>query len=424
MNNSINICNRCDQEITQSRKYHNYNYHTDEVFIGESLLSVKRSDEGFICPVCESILNTTMGFKHHSNHHNLNFRISKKRVNDEDTDYSSEFSESEEFEISEISKDLLAHHIPPSALSLDNSSNPQKKKLKLTNSETVLASSDSLTADNQTKADKIMLAKLGCWVPLIYNRGNQQYGVLASPSSASLLLQDSQEPGTWESPIPDGETCSTSLVKTDGDSLIAHIKSTCKASRKLSITCHIELSQKHVHILNQDWLEYPQLRFCGSQLLAGAIIIEKQTSMLVNTVEPYARDPLPDAHYERSPTKSSFPTEPGIYGHIRICLLDSPDGKKLVLGTRVCNFLVTSSMRLDVNSCNISPSTTHFTPSDESRIFLDNSSIQFVTEMIENPDINECQVMPVLNQLRQGVVINSFTPFISTYNHLDISFTR
>lgn len=167
-----------------------------------------------------------MGFKHHSNHHNLNFRISKKRVNDEDTDYSSEFSESEEFEISEISKDLLAHHIPPSTLSLDNSSNPQKKKLKLTNSETVLASSDSLTADNQTKADKIMLAKLGCWVPLIYNRGNQQYGVLASPSSASLLLQDSQEPGIWESPIPDGETCSTSLVKTDGDSLIAHIKST------------------------------------------------------------------------------------------------------------------------------------------------------------------------------------------------------
>ncbi|GAA5809006.1 hypothetical protein MFLAVUS_002407 [Mucor flavus] len=148
------------------------------------------------------------------------------RVNDEDIDYSHEFNESEEFEISEILKDLLLNHIPPSSLSLDNASNSQKKKLKLTNSETILASSDTLTAGNQTKSDKITIAKLGRWVPLIYNRGNQQYGVLASPSSASLLLQDSQESGTLESPIPDGKTCSTSLVKTDGDNLIAHIKST------------------------------------------------------------------------------------------------------------------------------------------------------------------------------------------------------
>ncbi|KAG1033701.1 hypothetical protein G6F43_013530 [Rhizopus delemar] len=88
-------------------------------------------------------------------------------------------------------------------------------------------------------------------------------------------------------------------------------------------------------VLLDDLDLYSQLRFCGSQLLAGAIIIEKQTSILVNTVGLYARDPLLDTHYERSPTKSYFPTEPVIYGHIRICLLDSPDGKKLVLGTRV-----------------------------------------------------------------------------------------
>ncbi|CEG81075.1 hypothetical protein RMATCC62417_15317 [Rhizopus microsporus] len=102
---------------------------------------------------------------------------------------------------------------------------------------------------------------------------NQQYGTLTSPSSVSLLLQDSQEPGTRERSIPDGETCAASLVKADGDGLIAHIKSTCKASRKLFTTYHVKLSQKHVKILNQDWLEYPQLRLCGSQLLAGAITV-------------------------------------------------------------------------------------------------------------------------------------------------------
>lgn len=71
----------------------------------------------------------------------------------------------------------------------------------------------------------------GRWVPLIYNSGNRQYGVLASTSLASLLLQDFQEPITRESPTPDGETCFTSSVKTDSDNLIAYIKSTwCNGS--------------------------------------------------------------------------------------------------------------------------------------------------------------------------------------------------
>lgn len=168
-----------------------------------------------------------------------------------------------------------------------------------------------------------------------------------------------------------------------------------------------------IRILNKDWLKYPQLRFCGSQLLAGAIILEQETSILVNTIESYARDALLDAHYERSATKSSFPTELGIYGYIEICLIDSPDGKKLVVGTHAYNFLVTSSMRLDINSCNIGPSTTHFKPSKESRVFLDKSSIEFANNMIKDRDIKECQVMPALNQLGQ---LRSKFDCLSTYS--------
>lgn len=50
----------------------------------------------------------------------------------------------------------------------------------------MLVSSDSLTADDQTKYDKLMIAKL----PLFYKFGNQKDGI--------LLLQVSQEPGTWK----------------------------------------------------------------------------------------------------------------------------------------------------------------------------------------------------------------------------------
>lgn len=39
-----------------------------------------------------------------------------------------------------------------------------------------------------------------------------------------------------------------------------------------------------VDLLNRDWLEYPQMRYCISQLLAGAILqVSKQILELVNT---------------------------------------------------------------------------------------------------------------------------------------------
>lgn len=52
-----------------------------------------------------------------------------------------------------------------------------------------------------------------------------------------------------------------------------------------------------VDLLNRDWLEYPQMRYCTSQLLAGAILIEGLTAIIINVVEPYSRDTLLDAHH-------------------------------------------------------------------------------------------------------------------------------
>ncbi|KAI8146845.1 hypothetical protein BJV82DRAFT_509449, partial [Fennellomyces sp. T-0311] len=109
--------------------------------------------------------------------------------------------------------------------------------------------------------------------------------------------------------------------------------------------------------LDKDGVIHPQLRYCTSQLLAGAILVDGGTSIVINTVEPYSRDTLLDAHHERrlASAASSYPTAPTRSGYLSICTLTTPDGKKLVIGSHTCNFLITSSIRLDMRSTSYRP---------------------------------------------------------------------
>ena len=72
-----------------------------------------------------------------------------------------------------------------------------------------------------------------------------------------------------------------------------------KASKTMVDTIHEEITKETVSLLNEDWLQYPQLRFCLSQLLAGAILIDGTSALVINSIEPYCRDVLLDAHHER-----------------------------------------------------------------------------------------------------------------------------
>jgi hypothetical protein len=55
----------------------------------------------------------------------------------------------------------------------------------------------------------------------------------------------------------------------------------------------------------------------------------------------------------------------GRYGYITIMKISSKEGgTKLIVGTRSCNMLITSSMRLDIASVNIGSITDHFTPTN------------------------------------------------------------
>lgn len=166
--------------------------------------------------------------------------------------------------------------------------------------------------------------------------------------------------------------------------------------------------------LNQDWIQYPQLRYCTSQLFAGGILVEGGTAIILNAIEPYARDTFLDAHHERRlfGSSSSFPSTPGCYGYLSICVLPTPDGHKLVLGTCTCNFLVTSSLRLDCMSVNLGPTTSHFAPCENTRVFLDSHSVEIVKPMRSDPSTNRCQTMSSLYLLKQ---VRSKFDHLSTY---------
>lgn len=157
-------------------------------------------------------------------------------------------------------------------------------------------------------------------------------------------------------------------------------------------------------------------------LLAGAILVEGSASILLHTIEPYGRDSSIDAHHERRlpGSPSSFPERQGPYGFLNICLLPTPDGQKLVLGSRSCNLLVTSSLRLDTHSVNIGHLTTHFTPSPQTRAFLDSHSVELTKRMLANESTNSAKTMPVLYQLRQ---VRSKFHSLSTYTKCRASST-
>lgn len=116
----------------------------------------------------------------------------------------------------------------------------------------------------------------------------QRLTFLTSTSAASTMLQKESPTGVWKSPIPDASTTTQADTQTDGDVFIQHIKVTryvlpflwgggvevahgsnaffliSKAAKHLTSTHHSELTEAQCKVLNQDWLEYPHLRYCCS----------------------------------------------------------------------------------------------------------------------------------------------------------------
>ncbi|ORZ13136.1 hypothetical protein BCR42DRAFT_493213 [Absidia repens] len=312
---------------------------------------------------------------------------------------------------------LFSIHFPQSRLE----TSPPPKKLKLSYNDTVLASCNALFDDEETKQDRLMIAKLGRWTPLCYHTNDATYSLLSSSTTVTDLLKDDSklQIGSWSQPIHDPlstSSCSSLTTMISGELTIDYVKWNSVAPFVRQIQFE-EINTDQVKILNEDWRLYPQLRYFGSQFLAGAIFIDGKQAIYVNTIEPYSRDSIVDAHYERRlpGLHSSYPVDDGQDGYVNVVLMEScgyERSTKLTIGLRTCDFLVTSSIRLDVQSINMGPSTSHFIPSPNTRIFLDIQSIKRATANWNDETTIKSQEMGALFLLKQ---IRSKFDSLSTY---------
>lgn len=184
----------------------------------------------------------------------------------------------------------------------------------------------------------------------------------------------------------------------------------------LSQRSFVEIPEHVCHLLNSDWEFFPQFRFFSATVFAGAILINipKNQAAILNTIEVYGRTKPVDVFSEpfgkikgSAQTTSMPPTAihtryPGLWP----TTLMSSEGSKLVIGTKVSNVLVTSSMRLDtVETPSVGGITINFTipcPKDSlnCKIFLDNSMLEQAMDMVKKPSINRLSDTMILAQLR------------------------
>ncbi|KAG1458111.1 hypothetical protein G6F46_002123 [Rhizopus delemar] len=138
--------------------------------------------------------------------------------------------------------------------------------------------------------------------------------------------------------------------------------------------------------LNQDWPEYPQMRYACSRFLAGMIMLDTSSgkTIVVNCVEVYGRRRTVDSHSIRD-----------------------VDGTKLILGTKTFNGLITSSLRLDKsNDPEIGPTTSSScletsVKSFNTQLFIKESAWHAASESAINENTKVISSYDSLFQLRQ-----------------------
>ncbi|ORZ12371.1 hypothetical protein BCR42DRAFT_453705 [Absidia repens] len=178
---------------------------------------------------------------------------------------------------------------------------------------------------------------------------------------------------------------------------------------------YVEINDEMADFLNTDWALYPQMRFATSRVLAGTLLLNESSgqALVVNTVEVYGRQRTIDSHREcfkefknKSPT-SSLPPPTSRYPFVWPTSLDDDDGRKLVIGTKVFNALVTSSLRLDTDlPPEVGPGTCQFILDDyqqskSTRLFIKETAWKAATTMAKNKSTTRICSYDILYQLRQ-----------------------
>lgn len=178
---------------------------------------------------------------------------------------------------------------------------------------------------------------------------------------------------------------------------------------------YVEMNDELSTFLNDDWTIDPQMRYACSRLLAGMIMVHSPTgkAVIVNSVEIYGRQRVLDSHRESFRVKldttspTSLPPHKCYYANVWPTTLLDADGKKLLVGSKTFNALITSSLRIDKElEPDVGATTSRFVlenhqESLETHIYLKESAWDAAKKLAHQEDASAIDTFDKLYQLRQ-----------------------
>ncbi|KAG0337367.1 hypothetical protein BG004_007672, partial [Podila humilis] len=408
MSASVLRCSVCDPPRTfqskEQERRHRLEYHVDSFSVevtsqsGISDTVVVNQVDGFYkCPLCGASLATTTGCRKHLR----NSRCITENDNDEDP----------------LELTLPAITLPQRQV-IPPLPEPCEQQATRTFDDAVLYSCGDLHASAGEKRKTLGIVEtLGLEPISIKDAIGVEQNALAHATVVARLPQGSVD----LSPIPrqkrklnDDNTCSScSPAPQPG---LKHLLSSSPYAARIATRNYVELNDEICELLNRDWQFSPHLRYATAVILAGCLLVNNKNgqSVIANTVEPYGRQKTVDIHREpfvvqkgQPVTTSLPPSIKTLYRKVWPVTVLTIDGKRLVIGTKSFDALITSSLRLDkvMESC-IGASTPSFVLTETShslatKIFLDAEHLEIGLKMAENRDSWGISNSDLLYQLRQ-----------------------
>ncbi|KAF9321738.1 hypothetical protein BGZ91_004470 [Linnemannia elongata] len=197
---------------------------------------------------------------------------------------------------------------------------------------------------------------------------------------------------------------------------LEHLLSSSPYAARLATRSYVELSDEICELLNRDWYFSPHLRYASAVILAGCLLVNSKNgqAVIANTVEAYGRQKTVDIHREPFVVQKGHPATASLppsiktsYRKVWPVTVPTIVGKRLIIGTKSFDALITLSLRFDkvVHPC-IGASTPSLVLTDAShslatKIFLDTEHLEIGLEMAESKDTWSISSSDLLYQLRQ-----------------------
>ncbi|ORY96218.1 hypothetical protein BCR43DRAFT_563586 [Syncephalastrum racemosum] len=195
----------------------------------------------------------------------------------------------------------------------------------------IFGSCGALNKELKAKDTALKLAAIGEWQPICFlNDHGVEHHLLTSSSSSQELVKN-QNHAQCSRPVNAQQKVEISQERLDIQ-LYDFTRHCITPSYFKARACE-ELLYEWTEVINGDWRAHDHLPLVTSKLFAGVIL-----------------------------SRHSSPV--------------------LIIGTTVSNILITSSFRADKISVNMGPNTTHFMPTDDTKVFLNQDAIRAAEIML------------------------------------------